>query len=135
VLDISNTKISREVPQQLFGLTDLSSLRIGQNHICYLSPSITKLEKLEELYLPRNDLEHLPPDIGRLKRLRVLDVSDNPDLDELPSQIGFLPLTQLNLTCTKALKSLPQVCVAGRTPNTPITTDLSCAVGDTSQGP
>uniref|UniRef100_A0A182WMB3 RING-type domain-containing protein n=1 Tax=Anopheles minimus TaxID=112268 RepID=A0A182WMB3_9DIPT len=88
----------------------LQSLNLSYNRFKKLPEDIYKLENLRELFLANNALEKLPTTIGRLKKLellnlsannlasveqiafmtnlRVLDVSGNVRLSELPSQLA-----------------------------------------------
>ncbi|XP_041769751.1 E3 ubiquitin-protein ligase LRSAM1-like isoform X1 [Anopheles merus] len=88
----------------------LQSLNLSYNRFKKLPEDIYKLENLRELFLANNALEKLPIAIGRLKKLellnlsannlatveqlafmtnlRVLDISGNVRLSQLPSQLA-----------------------------------------------
>uniref|UniRef100_A0A182KB84 RING-type domain-containing protein n=1 Tax=Anopheles christyi TaxID=43041 RepID=A0A182KB84_9DIPT len=88
----------------------LQSLNLSYNRFKKLPEDIYKLENLRELFLANNALEKLPVSIGRLKKLellnlsannlatveqlafmtnlRVLDISNNVRLSQLPSQLA-----------------------------------------------
>ncbi|XP_052894605.1 E3 ubiquitin-protein ligase LRSAM1-like isoform X2 [Anopheles moucheti] len=88
----------------------LQSLNLSNNRFKKLPEDIYKLENLRELFLANNALEKLPIAIGRLKKLellnlsannlasveqiafmtnlRVLDISGNVRLSQLPSQLA-----------------------------------------------
>uniref|UniRef100_A0A182RUX6 RING-type domain-containing protein n=1 Tax=Anopheles funestus TaxID=62324 RepID=A0A182RUX6_ANOFN len=88
----------------------LQSLNLSYNRFKKLPEDIYKLENLRELFLANNALEKLPTTIGRLKKLellnlsannlasveqiafmtnlRVLDISGNVRLSQLPSQLA-----------------------------------------------
>ncbi|XP_035906534.1 E3 ubiquitin-protein ligase LRSAM1-like isoform X1 [Anopheles stephensi] len=88
----------------------LQSLNLSYNRFKKLPEDIHKLENLRELFLANNALEKLPTTIGRLKKLellnlsannlttveqiafmtnlRVLDISGNVRLSQLPSQLA-----------------------------------------------
>uniref|UniRef100_A0A182R0I0 Uncharacterized protein n=1 Tax=Anopheles farauti TaxID=69004 RepID=A0A182R0I0_9DIPT len=88
----------------------LQSLNLSYNRLKKLPEDIYKLENLRELFLMNNALEKLPVTIGRLKKLellnlsannlttveqiafmtnlRVLDISGNVRLSQLPNQLA-----------------------------------------------
>jgi hypothetical protein len=87
----------------LVGATTLGLTDLG---LTSLPPEIGQLNRLEELYLDRNQLTALPPEIGQLTALRWLYINDN-HLASLPSEIGQLRhLTWLYLN-NNQFSSLP----------------------------
>uniref|UniRef100_A0A182NZR0 RING-type domain-containing protein n=1 Tax=Anopheles epiroticus TaxID=199890 RepID=A0A182NZR0_9DIPT len=110
-LTLANNKLSSLAGGgTLDDLALLQSLNLSYNRFKKLPEDIYKLENLRELFLVNNALEKLPITIGRLKKLellnlsannlatveqlafmtnlRVLDVSGNVRLSQLPSQLA-----------------------------------------------
>uniref|UniRef100_A0A182J3G8 Disease resistance R13L4/SHOC-2-like LRR domain-containing protein n=1 Tax=Anopheles atroparvus TaxID=41427 RepID=A0A182J3G8_ANOAO len=111
VLILTNNKLSTLTGGgSLQDLALLQSLNLSYNRFKKLPEDIHQLENLRELFLSNNALEKLPTSIGRLKKLnllilsannlvtveqiafmtnlRVLDISGNVRLSELPNQLA-----------------------------------------------
>lgn len=96
-----------QIPDSVFNITNLKSLRLYGNKLDSVSYRIGELIALEELYLGKNNLTFLPDEIGNLKNLKILSVQYN-DLEKLPSTIGNLQnLEQLILNQNK-ISFLPE---------------------------
>ncbi len=96
------------IPETFGNLTNLIRLRIigGGTRIPELPQTITRLNKLEELYLRDLGVQKLPPGFGTFQNLQVLDLTNNL-LTEIPEEIGNLTnLHTLSIT-TNRLKTLP----------------------------
>ncbi|XP_053675912.1 E3 ubiquitin-protein ligase LRSAM1-like [Anopheles nili] len=110
-LTLARNKLSTLVGGgSLEDLALLQSLNLSYNRFKKLPEDIYKLENLRELFLMNNALEKLPATIGRLKKLellnlsannlatveqiafmtnlRVLDISENVRLSQLPNQLA-----------------------------------------------
>ncbi|KAL2471903.1 putative LRR receptor-like serine/threonine-protein kinase [Abeliophyllum distichum] len=95
-LKIYALDVSGEIPQQLFVLTELVDLNLGQNVINdSIPPEIGQLSKMEYLSLGINNLTGLvPAELGNLTKLLSLSFSSNNFQGTLPPQLGNL--TSLN---------------------------------------
>jgi internalin A len=95
-----------ELPESLWELKQLKSLKISYTKLTTLPDSLAQLTQLTSLNLSRNKLTTLPESLGRLTQLTELDISDN-QLTALPDSIGQLTqLTSLDLSRNK-LTALP----------------------------
>ncbi len=103
-LDLGNLGIT-EVPPEVFELTQLTVLKLGEeyndddkitetvvNKISIIPKEIGNLINLEKLILNANAISALPPEIGNLNKLEVLALKDN-HLTSLPDE--FTNLTNL----------------------------------------
>ncbi|XP_074649211.1 CCR4-NOT transcription complex subunit 6-like [Tubulanus polymorphus] len=79
----------RNVSNELFKYTNLTSLYLNDNCLIRLSPEICKLQQLKYLDLSSNKLRSLPAEIGEMTNLREL-LLDNNFLRLLPYEIGRL---------------------------------------------
>ena len=92
-----------ELPPEIGQLTNLTSLKLNDNHLTTLPESIGRLTNLTSLDLSANQLTTLPDSIGQLTNLTSLDLGDN-QLTTLPESIGqltkltFLDLYRIRLT-------------------------------------
>src|SRR5262249_44435879 len=77
----------KEVPLELWYLTDLQILNLKENQLGWLPAEIEKLSGLQELYLGSNSLRLLPPEMGHLTSLQKLNVMDMPTLLTPPPEI------------------------------------------------
>lgn len=68
--------------EQVSSLKQLKSLAFVNCGLYSLSEEIVKLENLEELNVKENKIVHLPNGVKSLKKLRYLNVSNNPVLNE-----------------------------------------------------
>ena len=111
VLDLRRNQL-RTIPARLLKLPSLRDLRLSENKIvelpkkCKWSPSLKTLNlsdnlletlpdsmaqaKLSVLNLARNNLYEVPPCICEITTLQTLDLSANPRLTQLPSEMGRL---------------------------------------------
>jgi Leucine-rich repeat (LRR) protein len=79
----------KELPSELFELTNLQILYLYNNQLKILPAAIGNLSNLQKLYLSGNELRSLPPEIGKLTKLCYLSISSN-QLRHLPTEIGQL---------------------------------------------
>ena len=111
-LDLSNKydapdeKKLTELPDSLWKLTHLTSLKLSQNKLTSLPDLLGQFTQLTDLNLSSNKLTSLPDSLGQLTQLTTLDLSSNK-LTSLPDSLGQLTqLTTLDLSSNK-LTSLP----------------------------
>jgi Leucine-rich repeat (LRR) protein len=96
-LDLSNNKISGEIPEAVGQLTNITQLDLGGNKLEKLPKWIGQLTNITQLDLGVNKLENLPESIGQLQNLSSLSLCCNK-LENLPESIGQLTnLTKLYL--------------------------------------
>ncbi|MDP4267174.1 MAG: leucine-rich repeat domain-containing protein [Bacteroidota bacterium] len=87
-LDLHKKKL-KEIPAEVFQLTNLTELDLSRNKIKTIPAEISKLKMLKKIDISRNNLETLPSEIGLLIKLKVLIANQN-DLISLPAEIGKL---------------------------------------------
>jgi len=99
----------KNIPPEIFELTNLKRLHLSWNKIREVPDDIKKLSNLEWLILTRNKgLTSLPESIGRLVNLKYLLLNDC-NLEKLPNSIGTLSnLRYLNITNNPLLTELPE---------------------------
>ena len=79
----------RSVPAEVFQLTDLVRLDLGDNYLSTLPPEIGQLTSLEQLWLNNNPLEDLPAELQQCTRLRQIDLRATR-IKALPRELGRL---------------------------------------------
>jgi Leucine-rich repeat (LRR) protein len=78
LVDLSNNKL-KTIPECIFVLTKLQTLRLGENDLQFVHADICKLKTLKHLSLKGNpSLEFLPPALGLVTSLVECDVSQCP---------------------------------------------------------
>eukprot|EP00039_Didymoeca_costata_P016711 m.303756 g.303756 ORF g.303756 m.303756 type:complete len:429 (+) comp16436_c7_seq1:420-1706(+) len=88
-LDVSSNALS-ELPEGVWGeLVAMRELRVLDNELRTLPPSLMDLRGLQKLNVAQNKLESLPHDIGRLENLEVLNCGKNM-LRVVPRSLGQL---------------------------------------------
>jgi Leucine-rich repeat (LRR) protein len=87
-LDLSKNKI-KELPAEIGQLQSLERLNLSSNDIIVIPDEIGKLKSLVYLGLNRNLIELLPPSIGQLSSLEILELWDN-EIQAIPDEIGQL---------------------------------------------
>jgi len=96
------------VPKDIKKLSNLTLLGLGALGLKKVPKEVGEMAKLEQLLLNNNQLKELPESICDLKTLLSLQVMVNPDLAQLPENIGKLELmTNLNAN-NCSLTSLPE---------------------------
>jgi internalin A len=105
-LDLSLQNLS-ELPLEILGLTNLTSLKLWGNQLSTLPESIGELTNLTSLHLWKNQLSILPESIGELTNLVSFHLSSN-NIKALPESIGRLTnLTFLHLRYNQ-ISTLPE---------------------------
>jgi Leucine-rich repeat (LRR) protein len=70
-------RIQNPEVQKVYALTNLIKLKINDNNIQEIDPSITQLQRLKKLNLNSNNLNDLPENFSTLQNLRTLQLSHN----------------------------------------------------------
>jgi len=78
-----------EIPPEVFGMTHLTVLILGDSRLSAVPAAIGRLRRLAHLNLSGNELKRLPAELGNLAELRHLDVSSNR-LAEVPTSLSRL---------------------------------------------
>ncbi|KAI3409021.1 uncharacterized protein J3R85_019901 [Psidium guajava] len=93
-LDLSDNRLSGEIPEVLTSLVRLGTLNLSMNHLIGKIPiSIGNLEWLETLDLSSNNLSGpIPPSITDLTKLNHLNLSYNEFSGKIPMANQFLTL-------------------------------------------
>ena len=105
-LSLGNNRI-KEVPENITKLTNLRRLDLWANSISEIPESITKLVGLTHLDLSANGISEIPESISRLTKLRRLDLWGN-DISEIPESVNRLNnLKQLYLSKNK-ISEIPE---------------------------
>ncbi|KAF3445282.1 hypothetical protein FNV43_RR14977 [Rhamnella rubrinervis] len=93
-LDLSNNKLSGEIPEELTSLVNLWSLNMSINHLTGNIPSdIGNMKSLETLDLSRNKLVgQIPPTMSSLTFLNHLNLSYNNLSSKIPTANQFQTL-------------------------------------------
>ncbi|KAK7405379.1 hypothetical protein VNO78_06633 [Psophocarpus tetragonolobus] len=81
-----------EIPEELWNLTYLTNLNLGQNHLTgSLPPAIGNLIRMQYLTFGINDLSgEVPKELGNLTDLRSLSFGSNKFSGPIPSELGKL---------------------------------------------
>lgn len=90
------------IPQVVGTITSLTSLDLSHNQIVTINPAIFgSLQSLEGLSLSCNALTNVPNEISLLTNLKVLNLSDNPNLRWLPDTLFKLSssMEELYIRC------------------------------------
>lgn len=104
-LNLSKTKL-KEIPADVFKLTNLRELDLSRNKIDSIPPAIAELASLTSLNLSGNHLEVLPDEIGRLSKLTILNLNRNK-IVALPPAIGDLSELELLELWDNELQLIP----------------------------
>lgn len=112
-LDIKNNNQFTSIPNEVFRFKNLQVLKFTGSwcdidsciNIKEIPRDLDLLENLEELYLVSNELKTLPKEINNLKHLKVLDLSENIEINL--KKLNNLNLKELHLNgCS--LRTLPE---------------------------
>ncbi|KAK9048155.1 hypothetical protein SSX86_031396 [Deinandra increscens subsp. villosa] len=97
-LDLSNNRISGEIPATLGNLKSLKLLNVSHNRISGNIPlSFGNLESTETLDLSHNKISgSIPQSFSKLKQLTILDVSNNRLTGKIPTGPQMDTMNELN---------------------------------------
>ena len=104
-LDLTGVGL-REVPSEVWTLTDLADLQLSNNKLTCLSEGLGNLKHLERLGLAGNRLRSLPESIGNCVKLEGLWAHGNV-LGSLPSAIGKCEWLRHLMLAGNRLRALP----------------------------
>jgi len=105
-LNIYNTAITKEIPQNILNLTSLKILEFNNNGIEIIPPAIQNLSKLELLYVINNALTVLPNELFSLPKLKTLSLSAN-QIEIIPPAIQNLSVLENLYIYSNLIKDLP----------------------------
>lgn len=97
-----------KLPESLFELIDLTSLKLSNNSLTGLPEAITRLQRLTILDLSENQLSALPEVVTRLPNLTALVLSGN-QLSSLPESLTKLQNLTVLVLSGNQFTSLPEV--------------------------
>eukprot|EP00029_Vermamoeba_vermiformis_P007992 TRINITY_DN3616_c0_g1_i1.p1 TRINITY_DN3616_c0_g1~~TRINITY_DN3616_c0_g1_i1.p1 ORF type:complete len:576 (-),score=114.73 TRINITY_DN3616_c0_g1_i1:23-1750(-) len=108
ILNLSSNRIA-EVPDNIGTLDSLNELILTGNQIKKISPQVTKLKKLTQIYFTSNQLTEVPEDFGELTSLVTLDFRKN-HIKRLPPKLfaNMSNIRIIDLSYNK-LRELPTV--------------------------
>jgi|GEM_PF-2649697 len=89
ILELRGYVLLKELPQEVFSLTQLTQLIIENCAIERIPKEISSLKKLEVLSLSGNKIETIPQHLAALPNLKALDLSRNK-INDLPTSVGDL---------------------------------------------
>jgi tetratricopeptide (TPR) repeat protein len=96
----------KKIPPQVYDLTGLKQLDLGNNYLTDIAPEIQKLENLEMLNLAKNELSILPPEIAGLKSLKELYIWGNQLALVIPQFCELKNLERVDMS-KNSIRSLP----------------------------
>ena len=103
ILDISSNRKYDNLPSEIFTLSNLKELHLGNHNITHIPDDIIKLDKLEYLDLRDNNISSINPKICECKNLKDLRVG-GPNITTLPE-------------CLKRMSSLKNLKIQSNTIN------------------
>ena len=110
-LDLSNNRLTGEIPPELGGLAALEALDLRNNQLTGRIPlSLGRLPYLEEgLQLSNNQLTgSIPPELGNLSSLESLQLNNNQLTGSIPAELGRLAsLAALDLSGNQLTGEIP----------------------------
>ena len=104
-LDLTGVGL-REVPSEVWTLTDLADLQLSNNKLTSLSEGLGNLKHLERLGLAGNRLRSLPESVGNCVKLEGLWAHGNV-LGSLPTTIGKCEWLRHLMLAGNRLRALP----------------------------
>ena len=107
-LDLHGNQLSGNIPS-MSGLEKLEEMRLQDNLLSGPIPDLSGLTSLERLYLERNQLTgEIPPSLDSLTSLVNLYLHENKLTGEIPASLGnFTKLTQLSLWGNQLTGEIP----------------------------
>ncbi|MED6221733.1 hypothetical protein PIB30_057610 [Stylosanthes scabra] len=109
VFDARNNMLSGEIPRELTGVSQITTLLLDGNQLSGALPSeIISWKSLNTLTLSRNNLSgQIPLALSTLPSLIYLDLSENDLSGEIPTQLLNLRLIFLNLSSNHLSGNIP----------------------------
>ena len=104
-LDLTGVGL-REVPSEVWTLTDLADLQLSNNKLTFLPEGLGNLKHLERLGLAGNRLRSLPESVGNCVKLEGLWAHGNV-LGSLPTTIGKCEWLRHLMLAGNRLRALP----------------------------
>ena len=105
-LNLKNPVESKELPSEVWTLTQLKDLSLRWNKLENISEDIGRLKHLESLCVETDQLKQLPNQIVSLSRLRHLEVIGS-QMTELPADLGRLSALRTIIFQRTQLQELP----------------------------
>ncbi len=105
-LNLKNPVGSKELPSEVWTLTQLKDLSLWWNNLESISEEIGRLKHLESLYVESDQLKQLPNQIVSLSRLRHLEVIGG-QMTELPADFCRLSALRTVIFQRTQLQELP----------------------------
>jgi Leucine-rich repeat (LRR) protein len=96
------------LPPEIGLMTELKILEVSDCLIKKIPKEIGLLSKLEILNVEGDPIASLPKEIGHLTHLKELHIGNNPELTELPSEVGELIALEVLQAAHDSLKVLPE---------------------------
>ncbi|KAJ7569967.1 hypothetical protein O6H91_01G101800 [Diphasiastrum complanatum] len=91
IVDLSWNNFTGAVPVEICNCSEISSLILSQNHFQSIPEELGRLNKLQWLFLGKNDLGgEIPPQIGSCRSLTALDLKSNNFSGVIPAFISDL---------------------------------------------
>lgn len=108
-LDLSGNRLT-ELSKELLQLTHLEELNVSHNRLETLpEKELENLAVLKKLGLSNNRLSELPTRLGACDRLKILDISNNTDIEWLPDSVKAIDGLTVNTEGTKISGSPPSL--------------------------
>lgn len=96
------------IPSTIALLHHLKSVEIELFELKQLPATLWTLKNLEELIIYKTRIITIWDELVALQQLRFLEIRDNPYLEHIPSNIGFLPHLEMLDLSNNALTRLPK---------------------------
>lgn len=110
VLNLSENRLSGELPAELGNLRQLRELRLDNNQLSGgIPPELGNLANLEGLHMVRNRLSGpIPPELGNLTSMREIRIWGNDLTGEIPSTLANLTgLTRFSVALNDLTGEIP----------------------------
>ncbi|CAF0781503.1 unnamed protein product [Brachionus calyciflorus] len=111
-LDLEENKLE-SLPSELGALRELTRLVVASNQLTQLPRTIGSLNSLQYLNVGENNLSSIPDEIGHLENLEHLYLNDNPNLANLPLELGLCTKLQIMSIENCPLHKMPPEIVGG----------------------
>ena len=111
-LDLEENKLD-SLPSEIGALRELTRLVVASNQMTHLPRTIGSLNNLQYLNVGENNLTAIPDEIGHLENLEHLYLNDNPNLANLPLELGLCTKLQIMSIENCPLHKMPPEIVLG----------------------